>query len=135
MKGDHRDLRGIEERRSLLVNPIEDFPQPTQEGLHVKIQVAGPEGLQVLDAVGIVLRGALRGAKDVRAAALIGIGVIWTCVPPAAFLLGKVAGWGALGGWMGFLAETTLSATLYWKRYRRGAWRLDYTCMPSARLT
>ncbi|WP_394821132.1 MATE family efflux transporter [Pendulispora albinea] len=81
---------------------------------------------QLLDAVNIVLRGALRGAKDVRAAALIGTTVVWTCVPTAAYLLGKLAGLGALGGWLGFVAETTFSASFYWLRYWRGAWRRPY---------
>jgi MATE family multidrug resistance protein len=78
---------------------------------------------QVLDAVGIVLRGALRGARDVRVPALIGVAVVWTCVPTAALLLGRFAGWGAAGGWCGFLAETTIGATLYAARWRRGSWR------------
>jgi MATE family multidrug resistance protein len=81
---------------------------------------------QVLDAVAIVLRGALRGAKDVRVPALIGVGVIWTCVPTAAFLLGRLAGWGSAGGWVGFLAETTLGALLFSRRWRYGAWRRAY---------
>lgn len=81
---------------------------------------------QVLDAVNIVLRGALRGAKDVRVAALIGIGVIWACIPPAAYFLGKVAGLGALGGWIGFVGETTFGSILFWLRWSRGAWRASY---------
>jgi MATE family multidrug resistance protein len=83
-------------------------------------------GFQVLDAVNIVLRGSLRGAKDVRVAAFIGIAVIWTCVPTAAYLLGRLAGWGALGGWCGFVFETLLSATLFWRRWHRGAWRRGF---------
>jgi multidrug resistance protein, MATE family len=78
---------------------------------------------QVLDAANIVLRGALRGAKDVRVPAYIGIGVIWTCVPGAAYWLGRVAGWGALGGWLGFVGETVLATILFGWRWRRGAWR------------
>ena len=81
---------------------------------------------QVLDAVNIVLRGALRGAKDVRVVAAIGICVIWACVPTSAYFLGKVAGLGSLGGWLGFVAETTLSAGLYWLRWSRGGWRRAY---------
>ena len=81
---------------------------------------------QLLDAVAIVLRGSLRGAKDVRVPAIIGVGVVWFCVPTAALLLGKMAGWGAAGGWCGFLAETTLGAVLYSRRWRRGAWRKAY---------
>ena len=85
---------------------------------------------QVLDAVNIVLRGALRGAKDVRIAAIIGISVIWLCLPPAAYFLGKQLGLGALGGWIGFVAETTLASILFWLRWTRGSWRTDYTPRP-----
>ena len=81
---------------------------------------------QVLDAVAIVLRGALRGAKDVRIPAVIGVTVIWTCVPTAAFVLGRGLGWGAAGGWFGFLGETTIGAALFAWRWRRGAWRRTY---------
>jgi MATE family multidrug resistance protein len=81
---------------------------------------------QVLDAVSIVLRGALRGARDVRVPALIGVAVVWTCVPTAALLLGRMAGWGAAGGWFGFIAETTLGAVLFGARWRHGSWRRAY---------
>jgi MATE family multidrug resistance protein len=81
---------------------------------------------QVLDAVNIVLRGALRGAKDVRVPMLLGICIVWTCVPTAALLLGRLAGWGSVGGWCGFLVETTLGAALFGLRWRRGAWRQQY---------
>ena len=88
---------------------------------------------QVLDAANIVLRGALRGAKDVRVPAYIGIGVIWTCVPGAAYFLGRVAGWGALGGWLGFIGETVLATVLFGWRWRRGAWRARFGDSPSER--
>jgi MATE family multidrug resistance protein len=81
---------------------------------------------QILDAINIVLRGALRGAKDVRAVALIGVTVIWTCIPTSAYYFGKVLGLGALGGWIGFVLETTLAAALFAWRWRRGAWREEY---------
>lgn len=81
---------------------------------------------QVLDAVNIVLRGALRGAKDVRAVMLIGTLVVWTFLPTSAYVLGKTFGLGALGGWLGFVGETTVGALLFWLRWRRGGWRKDY---------
>ncbi|HWL84868.1 MAG TPA: MATE family efflux transporter [Polyangiaceae bacterium] len=87
---------------------------------------------QVLDAVNIVLRGALRGAKDVRVTAFIGTTVVWTCVPTAAYVLGKLAGLGAFGGWLGFIGETTFSATFFWLRYWRGTWRRRYLAAAEA---
>ncbi len=81
---------------------------------------------QVLDAFNVVLRGSLRGAEDVRVPAFLGIAIIWTCVPTAAFFLGKLAGWGALGGWCGFLAETTFATILFGRRWSRGGWRRKY---------
>jgi MATE family multidrug resistance protein len=87
-------------------------------------------GFQVLDACNIVLRGALRGAKDVRVAAVLGVAIVWTCVPTAALFLGKLAGWGAVGGWCGFLAETAVATALFSTRWRRGPWRLRYAKSP-----
>jgi MATE family multidrug resistance protein len=81
---------------------------------------------QLLDAANIVLRSALRGAKDVRFVAIVGICIVWVCIPGSAFLFGKLAGLGALGGWLGFVAETTIAATVLYFRYRRGSWRLAY---------
>jgi multidrug resistance protein, MATE family len=81
---------------------------------------------QVLDACNIVLRGTLRGAKDVRVAAFLGVAIVWSCLPTAALLLGKLAGWGAVGGWCGFLVETALATMLFGARWQRGAWRLRY---------
>jgi MATE family multidrug resistance protein len=81
---------------------------------------------QVLDATNMVLRSALRGAKDVRVPAFIGIAVVWTCVPTAAFVLGRLMGWGSAGGWLGFIAETAVGTLLFARRWRRGAWRLAY---------
>jgi Na+-driven multidrug efflux pump len=62
----------------------------------------------------------------VRVPAFIGIAVIWTCVPTAAILLGRLAGWGSAGGWVGFVAETSVGALLFARRWRRGAWRGAY---------
>jgi MATE family multidrug resistance protein len=83
-------------------------------------------GFQVLDAWNIVLRGALRGAKDVRVTAVLGVAIVWTCVPTAAFVLGKLLGWGAVGGWCGFVAETAIATAVFSARWRRGGWRKAY---------
>ena len=81
----------------------------------------------------IVLRGALRGAKDIRVVAFLGIAVIWTCMPTCAYFFGKLAGLGALGGWLGFVAETTIGAAVFWLRWKRGAWRASYASTSTSR--
>lgn len=81
---------------------------------------------QALDAITIVLRGALRGAKDVRPVMIIGITVAWVCIPGAAWVFGKHFGMGAVGGWLGFVGETTLASSLFWLRWTRGTWRARY---------
>jgi MATE family multidrug resistance protein len=82
---------------------------------------------QILDAVNIVFRVALRGAKDVRAVAMIGVVVVWSFLPTCAYVLGRLCGLGALGGWIGFVGETTVGATLFWLRWKRGGWRRSYS--------
>jgi MATE family multidrug resistance protein len=81
---------------------------------------------QVLDAWNIVLRGALRGAKDVRVTAVLGVAIVWTCVPSAALVLGRYLGWGAVGGWCGFLAETAVATAVFSARWRKGGWRARF---------
>jgi MATE family multidrug resistance protein len=81
---------------------------------------------QAFDAVNIILRGALRGAKDVRWVAIVGTTVSWVSIPGAAFFLGRHLGWGAVGGWLGFVLETTIGAALLWRRWTRGPWRAAF---------
>jgi MATE family multidrug resistance protein len=81
---------------------------------------------QTLDAVNMILRGALRGAKDVRWVAVVGTMVVWISVPSTAFALGRLLGWGAFGGWIGFVLETTIGAALMWRRWSRGPWRAAF---------
>jgi MATE family multidrug resistance protein len=81
---------------------------------------------QTLDAANMVLRGLLRGAKDVRFVALCGTTIAWCCIPGAAWLLGKQLGLGAVGGWWGFVLETALCASLFGWRWTKGSWRAQY---------
>jgi MATE family multidrug resistance protein len=78
---------------------------------------------QLFDAINLVMRAALRGAKDVQVPAVFGIAVLWACVPSAAYFLGKAAGWGVLGGWCGLIAETVLASAFFSWRWQRGAWQ------------
>lgn len=81
---------------------------------------------QTLDAVNMILRGSLRGAKDVRYVAVVTTTVCWIAIPGAAFFLGRLAGWGAVGGWCGFVIETSVGALLLWRRWSRGPWRAAF---------
>jgi MATE family multidrug resistance protein len=88
---------------------------------------------QTLDAVNMILRGALRGAKDVRWVAVIGTIIVWCAIPGTAFVLGRMLGWGAFGGWLGFVLETALGSLVMGYRWWRGSWRDEFTA--SSRLT
>ena len=77
----------------------------------------------VADAANVIARGVLRGASDVRYAALIGIATSWLTTPPLAWLLGMRLGMGAVGGWTGLAIEIIVGASLFWLRVWRGGWR------------
>ncbi|MFO0603224.1 MAG: MATE family efflux transporter [Polyangiales bacterium] len=81
---------------------------------------------QALDAVNIVLRGALRGAGDVRVVGLLGVAIVWVSIPGAAWLFCRRMGLGAVGGWYGFVAETALASLVFGWRWRHGAWRAPF---------
>ena len=65
----------------------------------------------------------LRGASDVRFAAVVGIVTSWVTIPPLAWLLGVHCGLGAVGGWIGLAIEIVVGAALFWLRIVRGGWR------------
>lgn len=81
----------------------------------------------VADGAAVVARGVLRGTGDVRFPAVIGIACAWLCTPPLAWLLGRAAGLGALGGWIGLSLEIAAAAAIFWWRLERAGW------LPSAR--
>ena len=77
----------------------------------------------VADAANVIARGVLRGASDVRYAAVVGMITSWVTTPPLAWLLGIHWGYGAAGGWAGLAAEIVVGAALFWLRVARGGWR------------
>jgi MATE family multidrug resistance protein len=77
----------------------------------------------VADAANVIARGVLRGASDVRYAAVVGIITAWVTTPPLTWLLGIELGLGVAGGWLGLALEITVGAALYWLRVYRGGWR------------
>lgn len=79
---------------------------------------------QIVDALNVVGRSVLRGAGDVRWAAVVGVVAAWLCTPPLTLLLGYGLGLGAVGGWIGLCAEIAIGAALIWHRVLRGRWRV-----------
>jgi MATE family multidrug resistance protein len=77
----------------------------------------------VADAANVIARGVLRGASDVRYAAIVGIATSWLTTPPLTWLLGVTLGLGAVGGWIGLAIEIVVGAGLFWLRVIRGGWR------------
>ncbi|NVB82160.1 MAG: MATE family efflux transporter [Kofleriaceae bacterium] len=77
----------------------------------------------VADAANVIARGVLRGASDVRYAAVVGILTSWFTTPPLTWFLGVHLGLGAVGGWIGLAIEIVVGASLFWLRVLRGGWR------------
>ncbi len=77
--------------------------------------------LQIFDATYITAQGALRGLKDVNGPMLISLS-FWVCGLPAAWLMGLVIGWGAVGLWWGMVFGVALTAVLLvWRFHWRSA--------------
>ncbi len=77
---------------------------------------------QLFDAINIIARSVLRGAGDVRYAAVVGVVVAWLCTPTLAWGLGHGLGMGAFGGWLGVALEILVSAALLASRVERLGW-------------
>ena len=104
----HDALRGrLRALRGAIAGVFTDDPEVLRVARRLFLVAAV---FQTLDAANMILRGALRGAKDVRWVAVVGTSVAWIAIPGAAFVLGRLAGWGAFGGWIGFVMETTVGA-------------------------
>jgi MATE family multidrug resistance protein len=78
----------------------------------------------VADAANVIARGVLRGASDVRFAAVVGIVTAWVATPPLAWYLGIHHGLGAAGGWIGLTLEIVVGAAILWHRLWWGGWRV-----------
>jgi putative MATE family efflux protein len=66
--------------------------------------------VQVIDAVGLTLAGALRGAGMTRAVMLVDITTGFGLLPPLSYLFGIVMGGGLMGAWLALLTWFTLYA-------------------------
>ena len=77
---------------------------------------------QIFDASNIVARCSLRGAGDVRYAAVVGVLTSWLCTPTLTWLLGRHYKLGAFGGWLGLCLEIMVGASILWWRIERRGW-------------
>jgi MATE family multidrug resistance protein len=77
---------------------------------------------QMFDGANMVARCALRGAGDVRYAAVVGVLTSWLTTPTLAWLLGQHYGLGAFGGWLGLCLEIIVGAAILWWRLERRGW-------------
>jgi MATE family multidrug resistance protein len=78
---------------------------------------------QLVDAVGIIASGALRGAGDTRWPFLVQTTLAWGVRLPLAYLFGIALGGGLLGAWAGELCYLLALAGVFVARFRSGAWR------------
>ncbi len=77
---------------------------------------------QIVDGAAIVAGALLRGVGDVRFVALSSVVVAWLSIPTGAFFLGRTAGMGALGAWIGIAVDIGVICALLWARLGGGRW-------------
>ncbi len=78
---------------------------------------------QLLDALGIVAGGALRGAGDTRWPFLVQTGLAWGLRVPLVYLFGVVLGKGVVGAWLAELVHIWVLGCVFALRVRSGAWK------------
>jgi MATE family multidrug resistance protein len=78
---------------------------------------------QVLDALGTVASGAIRGAGDTRWPMVVSLLLSWFFFVPSVFILGKVAGWGVYGAWTGATVYICILGLTMYGRFRGGKWK------------
>ena len=77
---------------------------------------------QIVDAVGIIMIGALRGAGDTRWPAVVTVFYAWFVMLPASYLLGYVLGYEVVGAWVAATLYVTLYGLTMWWRFEGGRW-------------
>jgi putative MATE family efflux protein len=78
--------------------------------------------VQIIDAVGLTLSGALRGAGMTRAVMLVDIITGFVLLPPLTYLFGIALGGGLLGAWWALLTWFSLYAVGMVWIYQRSDW-------------
>lgn len=78
---------------------------------------------QLVDAMGIIAGGSLRGAGDTRWPFLVQTVLAWALRLPLVYLIAVHFGRGVTGAWMGELVYVAVLGTTFLLRFRAGAWR------------
>jgi len=79
--------------------------------------------IQPLQSSQFIIAGALRGAGDTRATAVVSFITILLVRPGIAILLVNVAGWGLVGAWVALAADQCLRSLLILLRFASGKWK------------
>lgn len=77
---------------------------------------------QIFDAVAMVAQGSLNGAGDTRFVMVSGVLTAWLVKLPIGYGLAISADLGAMGAWIGLLAEIIVIAVICLHRIRSGKW-------------
>jgi MATE family multidrug resistance protein len=78
---------------------------------------------QLLDAVGIIAGGSLRGAGDTRFPFVVQASLAWCLRLPLVYLLAVVLSRGVTGAWVGELGYVCVLGSAWLLRFRSGVWR------------
>jgi MATE family multidrug resistance protein len=78
---------------------------------------------QILDALGTVSSGAIRGAGDTRWPMVVSLLLSWLFFVPSVFILGKLVGWGIYGAWTGATVYICILGLTMYGRFRAGKWK------------
>lgn len=80
--------------------------------------------IQVFDAMGIVISGALRGVGDTRWPGVFVVACAWVLLIGAGWLVGELfPHWRSVGPWLAAAAYLSVSGIGLLYRFRKGAWR------------
>jgi len=79
--------------------------------------------VQIFDAVGLTLAGAVRGVGATRVVMTINVVTAWLVFLPSAWFFGVFCDWGLNGAWIGVLIWFFLYAVGMTVWFRRGSWR------------
>jgi MATE family multidrug resistance protein len=78
---------------------------------------------QLVDAIGIIAAGALRGAGDTRFPFVVQATLAWLLRLPLVYVAAIVLQGGVVGAWLGELGYVAVLSSIWMMRFQRGAWR------------